>query len=139
MLAVNYRNLLTLMYPEITKIFNLETAAYFNSATVANVSISTFYYPKSIDFTSSNYLVGIATDALDDIPSEVIRGFKVTSPTRTLQDLFKYEEFVDPQVTFDYVPWFAVTQNLDPRDYVEKQYHKEIEGYLRQGWSHGHW
>lgn len=137
MLAVNYRNLLTRMYPEIPKIFNLETAAYLFSSTVANVSVATFFLQKGTDFVSSNYLIGIFVEDLESIPTEVRNGFKITSPIRTLQDLFEYEDLVDPQVTFDFVSWFASSQNLDPCNFLDAKYHREVRGILKEGWSHG--
>ena len=137
MLAVNYRNLLTRMYPDIPKIFNLETAAYLLSSTVANVSVATFFLPKGTGFISSNYLIGIEVDSFEAIPTELRNGFTITSPARTLQDLFEYEEFVDPQVTFDYVSWFANSQNLDPCDFLGSEHHREVRGMLKEGWSHG--
>ena len=138
MLAVNYRNLLTRMYPEIPKIFNLETAAYLYSSTVANVSVATFFVQKDANFLPSNYLIGVAVDDLKSIPAEVRGGFLVTSPIRTLQDLFEYEELVDPQVTFDYISWFEASQKLDPCDYLDSRHHEEVKNILKEGWSHGY-
>ena len=138
MLAINYKNLLTRMYPTLPKIFNLETAAYLLSATVANVSIATFFLPKDTDFVSSSYLVGIPVDNFDTIPTETKGSFKITTPIRTLQDLFAYENLVDPQVTFDYVSWFKHSQDLDPRHYLHPQHHREVQGILQEGWSHGY-
>ena len=137
MLAVNYKNLLTRMYPELPRIFNLETAAYLHSATAANVSVATFYLPKGTGFISSRYLIGIAVDDFEFIPTEERNGFTVTPPTRTLQDLFKYEDLVDPQVTFDFVSWFASNLNINPCDYLDTKYHREVHGILKEGWSHG--
>ena len=137
MLAVNYKNLLTRIYPETPKVFNLETAAYFYFATVANVSVVTFFVNKGSDVISSSYIVGIEVDNLSDIPYVELNGRKVTSPIKTLQDLFTYEEFVDPQVTFDYVSWFEASQKLDPLQFLEPQHHDDVKGILREGWSHG--
>ena len=138
MLAINYKNLLTQMYPEIPKIFNLETAAYLYGSTRANVSIATFYVPASVDFLSSKYLVGITVADFEQIPSETRGDFIITTPVRTLQDLFNYTELVDPQVAFDYISWFSASQKLDPRDYLEPRYHEETSKILKEGWSHGY-
>lgn len=138
MLAVNYGNLLANAYPEIPKIFNLETAAYLYGSTSANVSIMTFYMPDGINFIQSGYLLGLKVKNFGGIPTEELRGYRVTSPIRTLQDLFFYEDLVDPQVTFDYVSWFNASRKLDPRDYLDARHHEELLGVLREGWSHGH-
>jgi len=114
------------MYPDLPKIFNLETAAYLFAATVANVSVATFFLPKGTEFISSSYLIGIEVDDFESIPTEIRNGFRVTTPTRTLQDLFEYEDFVDPQVTFDYISWFASSQNLDPCDFLKPEHHREV-------------
>ena len=136
MLCVKYRNLVNL-YPDIPKIFNLETAAEYYGSTRANVSIATFYVPKGVDFIRSGYLEGIPVEDFDSIPYQKIRGLKVTTPIRTLQDLFEYEDLVDPQVTFDFVPWFAVNTKLDPMDFLDEAHHEEVKGILEEGWSHG--
>ena len=138
MLAVNYNNLLTNAYPEIPKILNLETAAFLYGSTRANVSILTFFMPEELEFVKSGYLVGIKVKDFDDIPSIILRGCRVTTPIRTLQDLFLYEDLIDPQVSFDYVSWFKSTQGLDPCDYLEERYHEEVRGILKEGWSHGY-
>ena len=138
MLAVNYQNLLTNAYPEIPKIFNLETAAYLYGSTCANVSILTFFVPEDLDFIKSGYLLGLKVKDFNEIPTSVLRGYRITTPVRTLQDLFIYEDYVDPQVTFDYVSWFEASQKLDPCDYLEERYHKEARGILKEGWSHGY-
>ncbi|MCL1986827.1 MAG: hypothetical protein FWG64_02515, partial [Firmicutes bacterium] len=101
MLAVNYKNLLTKIYPEIPKIFNLETAVYLYNATVANVSVATFFIPKGTNFVPSEYLIGIEVDDFNQIPTRQEKGFTITDPVRTLQDLFTYKEYVDYQVLFD--------------------------------------
>ena len=137
MLAVNYINLLTKLYPELPKVYNLETAAYFYGATVANVSVATFFYPKDCDFTPSNYLIGIEVDTLKDIPKRIVGSFYLTSPERTLVDLYLYEELVDPQVTFDYISWFAVEFNEDPALYLPEQYRHGAREIVKEGWSHG--
>ena len=77
------------MYPDLPKIFNLETAAYLFTATVANVSVATFFLPKGTEVISSSYLIGIEVDDFESIPTEMRNGFRVTTPTRTLQDLFE--------------------------------------------------
>ena len=138
MLAVNYNNLLTKAYPEIPKILNLETAAYLYGSTSANVSIMTFFMPEDLDFIKSGYLLGLKIKNFDDIPAKMLRGYRVTTPIRTLQDLFFYEDLVDPQVTFDFVSWFKASQRLDPCDYLERKYHAEVKEILREGWSHGY-
>ena len=138
MLAVNYKNLLKNAYPEIPKILNLETAAYLYGSTCANVSILTFYMPWDLDFIKSGYLVGLKVKDFDDIPTSVLLGRRITTPIRTLQDLFNYEELVDPQVTFDYVSWFEASQKLDPCDYLDEKYHKEARAIVKEGWSHGY-
>ena len=127
MLGVNYKNLLKDAYPEITKVFNLETAAYLHNSTVANVSILTFYYPRGNQFISSGYLVGLEIESLDILPINVkYGGVKITDPIRTLQDLFEYEELIDPQVTFDFVSWFKATQKINPCEFLDKKYHNEV-------------
>ena len=138
MLAVNYKNLLNIMYPDLPKVFNLETAAYLYGSTRANVSVSTFFFPKDKEFIPSKYLIGIAVDELDSIPTTMIRDYKVTTPIKTLQDLYEYEDFVDPQVTFDYVSWFECSQKLDPCEFLDARYHEEVRGIVEEGWSHGY-
>ena len=106
MYCIEKHELQRLFYPEIPKIYCLDTAILMHHASwIWDVPIF-FYYEDKYDIIPSFYIQAIPIKSFDEIDYTGKEPYLYTTAEQTLLDCFKYDGLVDWQAVCDYFQRF---------------------------------